>query len=306
MTQATRKIVRIDPDRCDGCGLCVPSCAEGAIQIKDGKARLVGENLCDGLGNCLGQCPRDAITIEERPAEAFDEQAVQQHQTAGQPNMAGQARATQTAHAGHACPGGAAMGFGERPGGAAMGFGDRPGGAAMGLGGCPGSASRMLRQPPQPTAARQGAADQPSAVTADVTASAAADQPSELRHWPVQLTLVPPSGPMWDHAHVLLAADCVSFAMAGFHQHLLAGHSLAIACPKLDDVGPYVHKLAGIFANAIESVTVAHMEVPCCHSLLRVVRAAMELSGKTDLPLRVVVIGLDGTIKSDQTTRSNH
>jgi len=79
----TRKIVRIDEDKCDGCGLCVPSCAEGAIRVIDGKARLLAENLCDGLGNCLGKCPKDAIIIEQRPAEEFDEAAVEKRKDSG-------------------------------------------------------------------------------------------------------------------------------------------------------------------------------------------------------------------------------
>ncbi|MEW6187982.1 MAG: 4Fe-4S binding protein, partial [Thermodesulfobacteriota bacterium] len=77
--KVNRKIIEIDPDRCDGCGLCVPSCAEGAIQIIDGKARLAAEKYCDGLGACLGECPNDALKIIERVADDFDEAAVEEY-----------------------------------------------------------------------------------------------------------------------------------------------------------------------------------------------------------------------------------
>ena len=74
---ATRKIVKIDEEKCNGCGLCIPNCAEGALRIVDGKAKLMSEKFCDGLGACLGHCPEDAITVIEREAEDFDEKAVE-------------------------------------------------------------------------------------------------------------------------------------------------------------------------------------------------------------------------------------
>lgn len=244
MNATTRKIVRIDEDKCDGCGLCVPSCAEGAIVIVDGKARLAADNLCDGLGNCLGKCPKDAITVEERPADQFDEDAVAQHK-----------------HrlAAHNAP--------------------RSFAQALHGGGCPGTRMRTLRKaPPAATAAAAGAVQ------------------SQLGHWPVQLSLVPAQGPIWQDADVLIAADCVPFAMPDFHSKLLAGKSVAIGCPKLDDVETYIEKLTVIFANnPIRSVTVAHMEVPCCFGLQHAVEQALEASGRSDIVLHEVQIAVDGT-----------
>ena len=228
-----RKIVRIDEEKCDGCGLCAPSCAEGAIKIIDGKARLLAENLCDGLGACLGECPRGAISIEERSAEGYDEQEVHRMK-----------------HADSA-------------------------------GGCPGSRMRMHERP---QAARTEASP------------AAARPPSRLGHWPVQLTLLPESGPLWDKADLLFAADCAPFALADFHERLLAGKTLAVACPKLDDADAYVAKLARIFANNdVRSVTVVRMEVPCCGGLERIVALALAEAGKK-IPTRSVVVDVRGDI----------
>lgn len=273
-TRTTRKIVRIDEDKCNGCGLCVPNCAEGAIQIIDGKARLVAENLCDGLGNCLGKCPLDAIHVEERPADEFDEQAVHKHMEslkqsasapAGEPPAAG------------GCPG-SMMRMLKHSSSAA---GHAAGAAAGHAGGCPGAAARML-------GGHRAAGD---------VAKSIGPMRSELGHWPVQLALVPVKGAMWTDADVLIAADCVAFAMPDFHSKLLAGRSVAIACPKLDDVEPYIEKLTLIFAgNTIRSITIAHMEVPCCSGIVRVVREAIERSGRNDIPVQDVTVGIDGSI----------
>ena len=122
--------------------------------------------------------------------------------------------------------------------------------------------------------------------------------PSQLRQWPVQLHLVPPNAPYFQNADILVAADCVAFAMGSFHQDLLKGKAVAIACPKLDDTGNYVEKLATIFrTNDIKSITVAIMEVPCCKGLDIMVKQALGLSGK-DIPLESMVIGIDGERRS--------
>ncbi|HEX2972359.1 MAG TPA: 4Fe-4S binding protein, partial [Tepidisphaeraceae bacterium] len=252
-TKTVRKIVRIDETKCNGCGLCIPNCAEGALRIINGKARLSADNLCDGLGACLGTCPMDAITLEERPADQFDEHAIQPHLHPHQPLPTTPHSSILSSPLAHSS--------------------------------CPGSRPRLLhlRQDTSPST--------PSNSTPT--------RSSRLAQWPVQLALLPATGPMWDNAHLLIAADCVPFAYPDFHETLLAGRTLAIACPKLDNVQPYVEKLALIFAhNTIQSITVAHMEVPCCSGIVRVVQLALAQSARTDIPLHDLTIFIDGTLRT--------
>ena len=317
----TRKIVKIDEDKCDGCGVCVPSCAEGAIGVIDGKARLLAENLCDGLGNCLGTCPKGAIIIEERPAEEFDEEAVKKAALAEGADGAEKALPNcglriadyglpSSAHVGASEPAWSSrevgskrkeiaanaaeipQAHGQASGGQAKatGYGlPATGHGPHGSGGCPGTRLRQL-SPAQPAPGAQGpvGAGGPAHV-------------SRLGQWPVQLSLVPVAGAIWQDADVLIAGDCVGFALPDFHERLLAGKTLVIACPKLDNVEPYVAKLAKIFAdNAIRSITVAHMAVPCCGGIVRVVHAAMAASGRTGIRVTDITVGIDGAISSVQ------
>jgi Fe-S-cluster-containing hydrogenase component 2 len=236
---ALREIIRIDEERCDGCGLCIPACAEGAIALVDGKARLVSEVLCDGLGACLGHCPQGAITVERAEAAAFDEAAVTRH--LGKP-------AAREAH-------------------------------TVAFAACPGSRELSFES----AAPRAGG---------DETA-----RPTALRQWPVQLHLLSPDAPHFRGADVLLAADCVAYAVGDFHRDHLAGVSLAIACPKLDthqDV--YLRKLVALIDDAaIASLTVMVMEVPCCGGLLRLAEAAAAQAAR-EVPVRSLVVGIRGDI----------
>ncbi|RII28816.1 MAG: 4Fe-4S ferredoxin [Geobacter sp.] len=245
-----RKIVQIDAEKCNGCGECVPACAEGAIRIVNGKAVLSADNLCDGLGACLGECPQDAIHIIEREADEFNEEAVARHLDEPFPVAGKLADKTATAqpHASH--------------------------------GGCPGSRTMTL-------------APTPPVSAPDETAS----QPSQLGQWPVQLHLVPTSAPYFQNADLLIAADCVPFAYAGFHRDFLAGKALVIGCPKLDDNNFYEEKLTELFrVSTIKSITVLRMEVPCCGGIVMAARRALAASGK-DIPFNEVTIGISGEVK---------
>jgi NAD-dependent dihydropyrimidine dehydrogenase PreA subunit len=267
-----REIVLIDEEKCDGCGLCVPACHEGAIQIIAGKARLVADNLCDGLGACLGHCPQGAIRIEKREAHEFDEDAVQAH-------LKGTSRTRP--------PVGLPVQQEVEPARAAS--------AHVHGGGCPSQRFARLGTPAPVRPAVSHAADQPSATNRPWAANEQL-QPSELAQWPVQLRLLPPRAPIFQDADLLLAADCVPFALPDFHRGLLRGRALAIACPKLDDCSTYVSKLTEIIAaNKVKSITVVHMEVPCCTGILMMALQARANSG-VDVPIEDVVVSVRGEI----------
>lgn len=276
---AIRKIIQIDEELCDGCGECVPSCAEGALRVINGKARLVSDVLCDGLGACLGECPTGALTVIERPAEDFDEAVVARRASAA-PSVAAHAPAPSD-HAG-ACPSSRVQMFPGRPEAPAAGAtGAGPTGPGLFSGRHPAGIIPMSDR----------------TASARPTPSAAPASSSRLRQWPVQLHLVPPTAPFFDHRDVLLAADCVPVAVGDFHTSMLDGRSLAIACPKLDQhLDVYVNKLrAMIDEGGITSLTVAIMEVPCCGGLLRLARQAMA-AAQRQVPLHVVTVGIRGNI----------
>ncbi|MGI5860531.1 MAG: ATP-binding protein [Myxococcales bacterium] len=260
-----RKIIRIDESKCDGCGACVPACKEGALQVIDGKARLVSDVYCDGLGACLGDCPRGAIEIIEREAPAFDLEAAERH--------VAQLQAKKQAPAAHGgCPGSAHRTLATAPASGPH--------AHHAGGGCPGSAHRMLNAAGKP--ARPG----PSTAAG----------PSQLGHWPVQLQLVSPRAPFLQGADLLVCADCVPFAVPDFHQRYLAGRAVVVGCPKLDDIEHYREKLAAIVYHAQpKSLTVLRMEVPCCGGIAQALVAARDVAAP-ELPVELHTIGVDGSI----------
>ena len=268
MKKQTRSIIRIDESKCDGCGVCTEACAEGAIQLVDGVAKLVSEVYCDGLGACLGECPQGAITIEQREAAEYDEEATRQH-------LAKMGRELKP----HATPA-AAHGHAHAHAHAHVHAPAAKGETACG---CPGVAMRVMA----PRAAKQ--ADPDGRVT------------SRLAQWPVQLSLVPPTAPYFQNADLLIAADCAPFAYAEFHRDFLEGKSLVIGCPKLDDIEFYQGKLTQIFQHAdIRSVTVLRMEVPCCGGIVHAAVEAVRASGKA-IPVKAVTIGIGGEILDTQT-----
>ncbi len=247
--KSKRKIIHIDEGKCNGCGLCVPSCAEGAIRIIDGKARLVAEKYCDGLGACLGECPEGALSVVEAEADAFDAEAADRYAE------------SQRSHRTEPLP-------------------DAPSLPC----GCP---SNLMQIFPSASACQQ--ANEPVSQVGSASA---------LRHWPVQIRLVPPTAPFLKEADLLVAADCTPVACGRFHRDFLKGRVVLMGCPKFDDVEAYADRFTDIFRkNDIRSVTVLVMEVPCCQGLPVIVRKALSRSGK-DIPLEVKTITTCGDIRS--------
>ena len=255
---AVRKIIKIDEEKCNGCGLCVPNCAEGAIQIIDGKAKLVKDSFCDGLGACLGHCPQDALHIIERDADDFDVEAAMSHVK----SMKMQKDTGCNTHHGN------------------------PHHVHQHGGGCPGSRMRMFGQ-------ENNTAKASAVSSGDIEVKIK----PQLRQWPVQLHLVPVNAPYFNNADLLVTADCVPFAYANYHLDLLKGKAVVIGCPKLDDLDAYVEKLTNIVSeNNLRSITVAHMEVPCCSGIVRAVDIAVQRSGKS-LPVTKVKVKIDGAVE---------
>jgi NAD-dependent dihydropyrimidine dehydrogenase PreA subunit len=270
-----RQIIRIDESKCDGCGICCEGCPEGALQMIDGKARLVSEITCDGLGACVGECPQGAITVESREAAAYDERitldtiipkgtnTVRAHlrhlHEHGQTTYLQQALA-RLGELGHPVPE-----FREK----------------LMHQGCPSSAPRSLLRMPSAAPVRTGLA-------------------SQLAQWPIQLHLISPLNPAFAGADLLLAADCVAFAMADFNQKYLPGKKLVIACPKLDQGQEiYLDKLVALLDQAqVKSLEVMIMEVPCCGGLLRLAQQAVARASHK-VPIKAIVVGLDGEIRRE-------
>jgi NAD-dependent dihydropyrimidine dehydrogenase PreA subunit len=258
-----RTIIKIDEEKCNGCGLCASACHEGAIDIVDGKAKLVRENFCDGFGDCLPNCPTGAISFEEREAPAYDEAAVKAAQQEKKPMKIDDIMQIED----------------ETKRKAAM-MAHLAAGGTPPAGGCPGSRMKQFKRE----------------ETAPAPAAAPGYHPvSRLNQWPCQIKLLPVKAPFFDGAKLLIAADCTAYAYANMHEEFMKGRITVIGCPKLDAVD-YTEKLTAIIRdNDIKSVTIVRMEVPCCGGLQRAAENALKASGKF-IPWQVVTISTDGRI----------
>jgi NAD-dependent dihydropyrimidine dehydrogenase PreA subunit len=288
-----REVVKIDEDLCNGCGDCVPNCHEGALQVIDGKVRLISDLICDGLGACLGHCPMGAIEIEKREAEPYNETKVMEI-------MVEKGKATVTAHLKHLKEHGE-TGF-LKEGVLFLknninnikfninevimevhNMGNKMEHNHQG-GGCPGS--KMMSFAPE-------------GLSLDKEESVSGK--SELRQWPVQMHLINPVAPYFRNADVVIAADCVAFSMGNFHQKYLKGKGLAIACPKLDDgMESYIEKMTKMVDEAkINTLTVMIMEVPCCGGLMQMAKMAVA-NATRKVPIKGMVVSLQGEVLSEE------
>ncbi|MEL7586724.1 MAG: 4Fe-4S ferredoxin [Prolixibacteraceae bacterium] len=292
-----REIVKINEVLCNGCGICIPNCHEGALQVIDGKARLVSELMCDGLGACLGHCPEGAIEIEKREAEEYDEVSVIRQMIPKGENLL-------IAHLKHLKDHGE-TGFLKEAAGYLTAHADEleldvpailaavhnspvPGSSvsSCGAGGaCPGSAPVSF--------------DRKSFMMAPAIAAPAGQ--SELQQWPVQMHLINPEAGYFAGADLLVAADCAAFSHGDFHRTFIRGKKLVIACPKLDqgkDI--YLEKLVRLINGArVNTITVVIMEVPCCGGLSQLVEMAVARAGRK-VPLKEIVIGIRGDVLSEE------
>jgi ferredoxin len=269
-----RDVIKINEEKCTGCGECIPGCPEGALQVIEGKARLISDLFCDGLGACIGNCPQGAIEVEQREAEPYDENKVMDNIIRGGPSVI-------MAHLKHLSDHGQkdllnqAVDFLKERN---IDIPDYEKGASFECA-CPGSMTVDLSQKPETE-------NEPQIRVSP-----------ELRNWPVQLQLLNPNAPYFKNADLLISADCAPFAYANFHQEFLKDKVLIILCPKLDKtIDMYVDKLTEIFQKQdINSISIVHMEVPCCSGIEVIVRRALEKAQK-DIPLKDYTISISGEI----------
>ena len=295
-----REIVKIDEELCNGCGLCIPNCHEGALQVIDGKVRLISDLLCDGLGACLGHCPEGAISIEEREALPYNEIEVIKDMIPKGKNLIIAHLQHLKEHGEHEFLKQGVTYLEEHKDELDFDFNEirykvhnnikndmnnlnHPHDHGSSKCGCPGSKMIVYNDEPE---------------TENVNS---APVKSELRQWPVQMHLVNPMAPYFREADVVFAADCVAFAIGDFHQKYLKGKSLAIACPKLDsEMDIYVDKLVSMIEDAkINTLTLMIMEVPCCGGLVQMAKAALNKSNRK-IPLKSIKVGLRGDILSEE------
>lgn len=276
-----RQIIRIDEDKCNGCGLCCEGCPEGALQVIDGKARLVSEITCDGLGACIGNCPLDAIQVEEREAAPYSERATLDQ-------ILPKGAATLKAHLKHLHEHGQtsflneAIQYLQERHVSIPDYKEKP----MACG-CPGSAARAIpRESPKESSNHSGCQE---------------NLQSRLSHWPVQLHLISPMNPVFHKSDLLLTADCVGYAMADFNQRCLQGKTLAIACPKLDqNQQTYLDKLIALIDEGeLNTITVMIMEVPCCGGLLKLAQQAAA-GARRKIPVKLIIVGVNGEIRREE------
>lgn len=252
-----RNVIEINEEKCVGCGLCAGACMQGAIEIIDGKAKLVSESYCDGLGMCLPKCPVDAIHVVEKETDEFDPS----RKNIKAKSNAGEASPKAESLEPLAC-------------------------------GCPGTASKSIQR--TATIESLGVVSSKPVQNAQPSANIAIG--SELMQWPVQLRLVSPNAPYFKNADLLIAADCTAFAYGDFHREFIKGKVTVIGCPKLDDNQYNTDKIAQILAeNDIKSITVVRMEVPCCGGMIQAVKQAM-LKAQCIVPYKEVTISTDGRV----------
>jgi NAD-dependent dihydropyrimidine dehydrogenase PreA subunit len=311
-----REIIQIDEDKCTGCGECIPNCHEGALQMIDGKARLISDLMCDGLGACIGHCPEGAIEIIEREAQPYDEILVMKE-------MVTKGKNTVIAHLAHLkdhkefgflkqgvrwmqentdsinfnieeVMSAVHNGVEEKKEEAASACGcgghdDQPKHHhhhepmhVHAEGGCPGSMAKTINK---------------TEPTHNVNVG---DAPSELTQWPVQMHLINPAASYFQNSDLLLAADCVAFSMGNFHNKFLKGRSLGIACPKLDaNKEIYIDKLVALIDDSkINTITVMKMEVPCCGGILQMAQIASQQATRK-VPIKSITVSISGEILAE-------